>query len=182
LPLVSDKNYLNWQQKLITSPWFKGFWVFWGIYIVAFYIFSAVLLLFPKYRMWAILAFIAFVLAKFVISGAISFFFKRVRPYQKLSFTPPTFPFLFSQLHKKKQFYAFNPCRQPHGDKRSMLNIFADTRNIGTDFNSHQWNCKGCIGLPLPIGCAGGLVSRISDCFGFALLALAALYAKVEFC
>jgi undecaprenyl-diphosphatase len=101
LPLVSDKNYLNWQQKLITSPWFKGFWVFWGIYIVAFYIFSAVLLLFPKYRMWAILAFIAFVLAKFVISGAISFFFKRVRPYQKLSFTPPTFPFLFSQLHKK---------------------------------------------------------------------------------
>jgi len=65
-----------------------------------FYV-GVVLFFFPRWRIMAGLALIAFLFAKLVVTSTISFIYKRKRPYQKLEYCPPASPIFLTFLHKK---------------------------------------------------------------------------------
>ncbi len=100
--LVSDQNYLAWQKRLAEKIFFRRFWIFWGIYCVAFFYAGIVFFFIPGFRLMAILAFAAFLLARFVFCQAVYYFFQTVRPYQRLEFSPYASRLFISWLHKKR--------------------------------------------------------------------------------
>lgn len=69
--------------------------------MVGFFYAGIALFFFPRLRAVAILALVAFLLAKFVVCDCVYFFYKKQRPYQKLNFSPPAATFFISWLHKK---------------------------------------------------------------------------------
>lgn len=87
-PLISNQKFLEWQEKLKTSRPFLWLWSFLGIYSVLIIFFAAGLLVAKGYHKQVLAAFLAFVLARAIISPLIYLFYKKARPYQALNFTP----------------------------------------------------------------------------------------------
>ncbi|MDR3642514.1 MAG: phosphatase PAP2 family protein [Candidatus Doudnabacteria bacterium] len=83
---ITDQSYLNWQKELSSRKWYRRFWVFCGIYSVALIFLLGLYLLYLGETKVVILAFLAFVLGRGIISALIFFSHKKVRPYQKLNF------------------------------------------------------------------------------------------------
>ena len=108
--------YLKQQGLLAKNKWYRRFWIFWGIYVVGFFYCGVILFFFPDFRAMAILALVAFLLARFVICETVYFFYKKVRPYQKLHFLPPFFPLLLSFNEKRNN-------SMPSGHAASLVAI-----------------------------------------------------------
>ena len=84
--MITDQNYLTWQQQLKTNKWFRRFWVFWGIYSSLFFIFIGMYLVLLRNFKVAVPTLISFVLARYIVSPLIYLFYKKPRPYQRLGF------------------------------------------------------------------------------------------------
>jgi membrane-associated phospholipid phosphatase len=100
LQMESD-FYLKQQRLLARDKWYRRFWVFCGVYTVGFFYCGIILFFIPHWRSLAIMAFFAFILAKFIISKPIYWIYNRQRPYQKWNFVPPSSGFFFSWVNKK---------------------------------------------------------------------------------
>lgn len=86
--MISDLQYLNWQKRIKESPAFRRFWAFWGIYsVLLLFIVGGYLLFIGEWKK-VFLAFLAFVLARLILSPLIYLFYKKARPYQVLNFIP----------------------------------------------------------------------------------------------
>ena len=66
---------------------------------------AVLLLFFSTDRKIAILALISFLLARFVFTQAIYFFYTKTRPYQRLEFSAPTSKFLLSWNYRKSHSF-----------------------------------------------------------------------------
>ncbi len=94
--MISNQQYLNWQKRIKESPAFRRFWAFWGIYsVLLLFIISGYLLFIGEWKK-VLLAFLAFVLARLILSPFIYLFYKKARPYQVLNFIP-VHSWLFSE-------------------------------------------------------------------------------------
>ena len=93
--MISDKFYLNQQNKIKSSKAFGFFWAMWAIY--SSLLFVAIAFYFFAIGSWKIIAagFLAALFARYVICEAIAVFKKKMHPYQRLNFQPPT-SWLFS--------------------------------------------------------------------------------------
>jgi membrane-associated phospholipid phosphatase len=98
---ISDEKYLNWQKRLGSSKSFRRFWTFCAVYIIGFGYLGVLFFFFRQTRTMAILAFLAFLLARFVVEEIIYLFYKRQRPAQRLNFVPPTSRFFVSWLNER---------------------------------------------------------------------------------
>ncbi len=96
---MQPNRFLNWQSKLESKPWYRRFWVFFGIYsLAAVFLIGAYLLLLGVYKL-VLLALIAFVIGRLILSPLIFLFYKKARPYQKLKFDT-TFSYFLSPKQK----------------------------------------------------------------------------------
>ena len=101
---ISDQSYLNWQKRLASRTWYRRFWVFCGIYSVALVVLLSLYLLAEGEIKVVMLAFLAFVLGRLIISPLIFLAYKKTRPYQKLNFT--TFhSWFFSSVTKRNSSF-----------------------------------------------------------------------------
>jgi len=103
--MISDQTYLSLQKIISERIWFRRFWVFWAIYITIFFYLGFAFFFSARYRVMATLAFIAFLLARFVFCEIIYFFYKKTRPYQRLNFIIPTSKLLLSWTHKRSNSF-----------------------------------------------------------------------------
>jgi membrane-associated phospholipid phosphatase len=113
---MNSDFYFRQQKLLVSRKWYRRFWMFWGIYVVGFFYCGVVLFFLPRWRAMATLALAAFLFARFVICEAIYFFYKKVRPYQKLHFLPPFFPLLLSFNEKRSN-------SMPSGHAASLMAV-----------------------------------------------------------
>ena len=113
---MNSDFYLKQQQSLAKGKWYRRFWMFWGIYVVGFFYCGVIFFFFPGFRAITFLASIAFLLARLVICETVYFFYKKVRPYQKLHFLPPFFPLLLSINEKRSN-------SMPSGHAASLMAI-----------------------------------------------------------
>jgi membrane-associated phospholipid phosphatase len=96
---MPQDRFLNWQSKLEQKPWYRRFWVFFGIYsLAAVFLVGAYLLLVGDYKL-VFLALVAFVIGRLVLSPLIFVFYKKQRPYQRLKFST-TFSYFLSPEQK----------------------------------------------------------------------------------
>lgn len=99
--IISDSQYLSWQNRLKANKLFRIFWSFCGLYsVLVFIILGAILFLLPNSRIAALVALAAFLLARFAICEIIHLFYKKPHPYQRLNFMPPS-TWLMSLTDKK---------------------------------------------------------------------------------
>ena len=99
--LISDSQYLSWQKKLAENKFFRGFWIFCGIYSVLIYGFiGAYFLTWPQGWKIIALAFAAALVNRYIICEIINYFYKKQHPYQNLKFDIPS-SFLFSFKDQK---------------------------------------------------------------------------------
>jgi len=85
---MAENKYLVWQEKLKTRTWYRRAWVFFGIYSILAIFVLGLVLIFGEYWKVVIVAAIAFLLARAVVSPIIFYFYKKQRPYQKFTFDP----------------------------------------------------------------------------------------------
>ncbi len=101
---MKPERYLLWQTKLTTQKLYRYFWVTFGIYSVsAVFVIGAILLLSGQWKIAAV-AFIAFAIARLVLSPLVYFLYKKPRPYQKFNFTVVS-SWLLSPIQKRSNAF-----------------------------------------------------------------------------
>jgi membrane-associated phospholipid phosphatase len=98
--MLSDQKFLNWQKSLGEKKYFRWFWRSAGIYVVALLLVTGAYLIFNNPKA-LVLALGAFVFARFVISGAVHWVYKKSRPYQRIGFTQTGSKFFLSGVTKR---------------------------------------------------------------------------------
>ncbi len=92
--MITQDRYINWQAKLGSSVLFKRWWQFWSNYAFVWFIVAGVFLRTREdFVQMVILGGASFVIARWVVTQGINYFYKKQRPYQKFSFNPITSKF-----------------------------------------------------------------------------------------
>jgi undecaprenyl-diphosphatase len=109
-------RYENWQTILTGRRILRWFVIVFGLYTVLYFMLVGVWLLYQREYRVVIMSFVAFVIARFIITGVISFLYKKPRPYQLYKFKPVMFSRLLSWESK-------TPASFPSGHMAGMMAI-----------------------------------------------------------
>lgn len=114
---MSDKiKFLEYQNKLEKSVWFKRLINFFGIYgILVIPLEFAFLVKETTLVFTLIYICSAFLVTWPILADTIFYFYKKQRPYQKYGFVPATSSWLFTRVHKKPNSFP----------SRHMMAIFS---------------------------------------------------------
>ncbi|MEZ4180158.1 MAG: phosphatase PAP2 family protein [Candidatus Doudnabacteria bacterium] len=86
---LTEQNYLTWQKKLRASALYRVWWQFWSNYSLLILFILPVCILRGRLSWQTLLiAFGAFVIARFVVITILNLFYQKPRPYQKYNFEP----------------------------------------------------------------------------------------------
>ena len=114
---MTKSSYLFWRGQFVKYPVLKYVAEFFGIYTALLFIaLGIVLLINPHTRSVAIVALVAFVIAKFLVSDLLALVVDRPRPYQEYDFKPVIFSKLFSLKSNKARSF-------PSGHVISIVSI-----------------------------------------------------------
>lgn len=102
-----EAGYKHFQSLLRSNMFFRGFFIFWGIYGIVFVPLEVLLVLsLPNGWQAFILAVIAYFITWPLIAHAINVFYKKKRPYQRFGYEPVYSSVLFSRV-RKNRFNSF---------------------------------------------------------------------------
>ena len=97
-------RYLQWQERLNKTAWYKFIWSLFAIYTVGGVIVFFFVLLFSGYQNVAVVALASLFIARGVISPLVYLLYKKARPYQQYEFTTIFSKLLSTRSHIHNSF------------------------------------------------------------------------------